>query len=468
MIDASFRNEYRNFALEISKLAEQYFFDDSLSELFPRKSEEELTAFWRMPVPMSGSSITEVLEQLKEGYLSGLTGIGNPKFFGYILTRPVPESHAFDLLANATHSSPGAASLAMSATLIERCVLRWFSEVLHIFDHHGLFTSSGTISNLTALKCARDQMVSRRSGIVGRMIIYGSKESHFSLQRSWDVLGCGVDNIRLIDPRRTDTLREQIKQDRRNGCIPVAIMGNLGSTNTGTIEPLHEMLEIANEEGLWFHIDGAYGGHVLMLEEFSNLRSVVNRADSFTLDPHKWIGIPMGTSIVFLNNRHSFHNSFSSDVVFLEYKNIDLEMPDQYQMGLEGTRNFYGLRTWGAIILLGFNTIMERVRESIRLAKYFAAKLSEIPGIRVLNEPQLSVVTYSIDGFSHAELLKFTRIMFRENIAFMTVTAVDEIPAVRCAIISYELTEDMIDEVIDQIQIYLAERRGMLDAKQIS
>ncbi|GEM_PF-6928536 len=448
MKDKYIYENYNKLSEEITKISNEYFFKESFNEIHPKKSEEELIAFWNKELPKTGCSIEEVINDIKEGFMTGITGIANPNFLGYVLARPVPESHAFDMLANATHATPGATHLSVSATLIERCTLRWFAEAMNISEFRGMFTNCGSVSNLIALKCARDQMISRDKGITKPIVVYGSEESHYSLRRAWDVLGGGIEQVRTFKSNKLDELKDKIREDRENGYLPIAIMGNLGTTNTGEIEPIKELLEICKQEKLWFHIDGAYGAPILFRKEYSYLQEFVQQADSINIDPHKWIGMPAGTSSIYLNFKHSFLKSFACGAQFLDFQNMDCDTDDQCQMGIEGTRRFYGLRVWGALKLLGFKKIQYRIRESMRLAQYLAEKLREIPEVEVLNKVELSVVTFAIRGFDNRGLMLLTKRLFERNEAFITVTKVHEKDALRCCIIDYEITEESLNGVV--------------------
>ena len=451
--------EYRDAVAEITKLAEEYFFHTSLRRIAPRKSDEKLIEFWSMPDPDEGISMMEICEELRSGFLDGLTGIINPKFLGYILTRPVPEAHAFDLLANATHASPGVAHLTASGILIERCVLRWLATRMGIPTFSGMFTTGGCESTLIALKCARDQCVSRVNGITTPIVIYTSHSSHYSCKRAWDILGGGEGGVREFDVSSLAELPRQIQRDRESGVLPVAIMGTLGTTNTGEIEPLQRLSEIATAEGLWLHIDGAYGGGVLMLEEFAWLHDAVNRADSFSFDPHKWLGMPMGTGTVFLNDKHSFLKSFSFSAVFTDHQTFTSVIPDQCQMSIQGTRQLPGLRVWGAIRLLGFAEIKRRIRRTITLAKFLVSLLESNPIFKILSREELSVVVFTVKGFDQEAILSLLQQLAVNDEAFLTLTKVDDVWGIRATIISADTTEKDLEYIVERIVSRVSNRQ---------
>jgi cyclopropane fatty-acyl-phospholipid synthase-like methyltransferase len=281
--------------------------------------------------------------------------------------------------------------------------------------------------------------------------MYASRNSHYSCKRAWDILGGGESGVREFDVDSLDELRSRIQDDRESGRLPVAIMGTLGTTNTGEIEPLDRLSEIAAEERLWLHIDGAYGGGVLMLEEFAWLHEAVNRADSFSFDPHKWLGMPMGTGTVFLNAKHSFQKSFSFSAVFTDHQTFTSVIPDQCQMSIQGTRQLPGLRVWGAIRLLGFAEIKRRIRRTIALAQFLVKLLERHPNFQVLAHGQLSVVVFTVKGFDYEALLRLLKELAVNDEAFLTLTQVKDVWGIRATIISADTTEADLEFIVERI-----------------
>lgn len=446
------QKDYVNLGQAILEMSQEYFFQESFKQLYPKKSEQELTEFWNKSIPTETGCIQDVIKDIEEGFLQGLTGVINPKFMGYILTRPVPESHLLDTLVNATHATPGATHLAMSATLIERCTIRWISQETHLKNFNGLYTSCGSISNLVALKCARDKKANRNRGIQSNIILYVSDETHYSIFRAWDILGCGIGNVRQYRNDNLEDLKLLIQKDLDKGYVPAAIVCHIGTTNTGKIEALAPIKNIAHEYGLWLHIDGAYGAAVLLLDEFQHLRKSAKQADSINIDLHKWFGMPAGTSIIYLNNKHSFIESFQFSADFIDFQNMNCDLMDQCQMGIEGTRRFYGLRVYAALKLIGFNEIKKRIKNSLNLAKLLENELKICSKIKVINSVDLSVVNFTIIGYTNFQLQELAYELYQKNIAFLTYTTCNEVGCLRCAIVNYETTENDIYNLVSSIR----------------
>lgn len=449
------RDEYVEYNKKILHLAEKYFYETSREKICPMKSEEELINFWNQKVPDKKIEVDKLIEIINEGFLTGITGIINPRFWGYILTRPIPESHVLDVLVNATHASPGATHLALSSTLVEQCTYRWFLYEMGLSDFEGLYTNGGSLSILTALKCARDQVVSRRNGISQKVVIYISEETHYSVIRAWDILGGGIDNVRKFSPNNLDELTKNIEKEKNDGITVAAIVCNFGSTNSGEIEPIKEIVDIAQRHNIWVHIDASYGGPLLMLDRGRKYRESFQKAESFNLDLHKWIGMPVGTSIVYLSKKYSFLNSFSFSQKFLDYQNKEYNISDQCQMGIEGTRRLYGLRVWAALQLVGFDNIKIGIEKTLTVAEYLRKKLSTLEKVEVIKKSSLSVVLFRISEYCSEDLHDLAKRLYDADIVFITVSEYESKPVMRCCISNFETSEKDVDFVIETLSEYI-------------
>lgn len=447
--------EYEQYNKKIFNLAEKYFYKTSMEKICPEKSEEELISFWNQKAPGQKIEVDKLIEILNERFMTGITGIINPRFWGYILTRPVPESHVLDVLVNAIHAAPGATHLALSSTLVEKCTFRWFLEEMGLSEFEGLYTNGGSLSILTALKCARDQVVSREEGISQQVVIYISEETHYSVMRAWDILGGGINNVRRFSVNKLDELVQNIEQDQNCGYIVVAIVCNFGSTNSGEIEPISEIIKIAQKNKIWTHIDASYGGPLLMIDRGKKYRKFFQKADSFNLDLHKWIGMPVGTSIVYLSKKYSFLKSFSFSQKFLDYQNKEYNLSDQCQMGIEGTRRLYGLRVWAAIQLLGFDTIKEVIEKTLDVAEYLRKKLNTVEKIEVIKNSSLSVILFKIAGYDCDNLHNLAKKLYDADVVFITVSEYESQPVMRCCISNFETSERDVDYVIESLSEYI-------------
>jgi aromatic-L-amino-acid/L-tryptophan decarboxylase len=248
---------------------------------------------------------------------------GHPRFFGYVASPSTPIGAYGDLIASALNANITCWRSGPAGTEVERLVVRWLGSLIGYDDQaNGLLTSGGSMANMIALLIA-----SRRHANVSRtgfwnsgppMTVYASEEVHMSIAKAADILGIGRDQVRTIacDERqrmRTDALRKRIEADLSEGLRPFCVVGSAGTVNTGVVDPLAEIASVANEFGLWFHVDGAYGAPGVLDERKKNLFAGMERADSVSLDPHKWLYVPVDAGCLLFRDAAAARAAFSTE-----------------------------------------------------------------------------------------------------------------------------------------------------------
>src|SRR5215213_6107408 len=226
---------------------------------------------------------------------------GHPRFFGYVASPSTPIGAYADLIASALNANITCWRSGPAGTEIEQLVVRWLGSLIgYDNDAKGLLTSGGSMANMIALLIAsrrKGGVEAARKGLWNSgppLTLYASEEVHLSIPKAADILGFGRDQVRVIgcDERqrmRVDLLTERIERDLRDGFRPFCVVGSAGTTNTGALDPLTEMANVAHEFDLWFHVDGAYGAPGVLDQTKAGLFSGLERADSISLDPHKWL-----------------------------------------------------------------------------------------------------------------------------------------------------------------------------------
>jgi len=301
-------------------------------------------------------------------------------------------------------------------------VLRWLCEIVgYGAGSFGTLTSGGSEANLIALKCARDRAADfvrdrgMRAGsfassqsnddpshpaaaATGSMIVYASEQCHYSFVKSVDILGLGRDNLRKVatDARfhiRTDALRREIERDLEAGNLPVCIAGAAGATSTGVIDPLDELAAVAAEYKLWFHVDGAYGATLAMSEKYRHRLRGIERADSVTIDPHKWMFVPFAAGAVLVREGGGvLRDAFDITPEYLSEERGGADVPfDFFRYGQLGTRRFNALKIWFALKTLGTRGYGRIIERQIELADYFAARVSEMEDFECVGEVETAV-----------------------------------------------------------------------------
>jgi aromatic-L-amino-acid decarboxylase len=378
-----------------------------------RATPTELESLFNEPLPRDGTPAEELLARFTTEIVPHSMTIPSPRYYGLFNPTPLPVGVWADALAAAINQNQAVWRNSPAASVIEARVLRWLCEIVgYGAQSYGTMTSGGSEANLVALKCARDRAArnardfglrrrehDERSG--GDLIVYASEQTHYSFEKSVDILGMGRRNLRKIatDERfhvRTDLLREEIERDIAAGNVPVCVAGTAGATSTGVIDPLDELADIAHEYNVWFHVDAAYGGALAMSKTHRHLLQGIERADSVTIDPHKWMFVPFAAGATLVRDGGNvLRDSFDITPEYLSEQRGGEDVPfDCFRYGQLGTKRFNALKVWMALKSLGTRGYAEIIDRQIELTKYLASRLHEIEGFQTVGEVETAVCCF--------------------------------------------------------------------------
>jgi aromatic-L-amino-acid decarboxylase len=333
--------------------------------------------------PLHGGGGRAVLARLRR-VLRDSMRLAHPRLFGLFTPAPVPVAALGDLAAAFLNQSPDAWKAGPAATEIEARLIRAFNDLAGFPRRaFGVLTSGGGIANLIALKMARDRalgLVVRRTGVArngaARLRVYASEEAHFSIARGLDILGLGSEALVPIscgrDRRlRLDRLEEALRRDRRRGLAPLAVVATAGTTTTGAVDPIASMARLARAHGAHFHVDAAYGGALLVSRRERRRLRGIGRADSLTLDPHKWLFQPFSLAMLLARDGRALHASCAVDPGYLR-KDLEAERDriDFFQYSVEGSRPFRGLKLDLTLQAIGFEGLAARVERTLDAARH--------------------------------------------------------------------------------------------------
>lgn len=310
---------------------------------------------------------------------------------------------------------------AGTADLLERQALEWIGQFIGFPSSEGAFTSGGMTSNLTALLTARERAIPgcRRQGFDGRRgALYCSEETHHSVVRAAEAAGLGSDAVRRIplDQRRrvrTDLLEGAIEADLDAGIVPVAVVANGGTTLTGAVDPLEQVAEICARRGVWMHVDGAYGLPAAATESAGPLFAGIERADSITLDAHKWIGMQKSCSLVLVREPGALERAFGHEESYMRRDGDAL--PNAVERTLEYSRPLRSLKPWMGFRLHGAAAFREWIEHTLELARDLAARIVAAPDFALLCEPTLSTVCFRHCPEGVADLDSYNRGLAKET-----------------------------------------------------
>ena len=388
---------------------------DSARDIEPPISPE-LLATLDLPLPESGIDVVEALDEAAEALDQSLAQ-SRPRYLAYIGSSGLEIGALADLLAHSY--DPNLALHAGAATLIEAQALRWTAEFVGFPLAGGSFTSGGTVSNVTALAAARERTVpgSRQAGTPTSAVAYCSSDAHYSIVRAIELLGIGSDNLRAVPidehrRMRPAALDELIRTDRAAGRTPIAVVATTGTTLTGAIDPLDAIADLCAEHGIWMHVDGAYGlpAASVMPERFAGL----DRADSVTVDAHKWMFVPKACGIVMVRDESALASAFGHETSYIPGTRNAVDVT------LEYSRPLRALKLWLAFRVHGAAKFRETIQGNIDLARMLHAMAAE-HGWEVGPAPDLSIVLMRKPGIDNAELVQRLQADGRVYISHATV-----------------------------------------------
>lgn len=329
---------------------------------------------------------------------------GHPAFMGYISGPGTIPGAVADLLASTLNQNLGGWRLAPAATEIERHLTTWLASKFGLPDGAGgVFTSGGSLSTLTCLKVARDVHAPadpRFAGVSGGAALYASDESHAVVVRAADVLGLGRDAVRRIPidetgRMRIDELEAAIARDREAGIHPLAVIGTAGTTAMGAIDPLPAIADVCAREGLWMHVDAAYGGGAILAPDLAPLFAGIERADSIALDPHKWLYTPIPGGCALFRDLTPAFDSFNIPASYtVEDRERSGSTFDFGSHGLEWSRGFYGFRLWVSLLAYGEDAYARRISHDAALARYLGELVERTDDLELTAPVSLSVCCF--------------------------------------------------------------------------
>jgi glutamate/tyrosine decarboxylase-like PLP-dependent enzyme len=379
----------------------------------------------------------------------------SPRFMGYIPGGALFHAGLADWLAASSNKYAGFASASPGAVRIENAVTDWLCSVVGFpAGSAGTLTSGGSLANLTAIVAARDARDPDGGGAV-----YLTAQAHHCIDKALHIAGRGKAPRRVIatDARqRMDpgALAAAFKADRKAGVRPWLVVASAGTVDTGAVDPLPAIAELAREYGAWLHIDGAYGGLFALCEDGRARLHGIELADSLALDPHKVLFLPYGTGAALVRDRKHLFAAFSASADYIQPLGEFDVGPSPADISIELTRHFRAFRLWLPLQLAGVNAFRAAQAEKLALARYFHARIEELPGFETFGPPDLSVVTFRYvpkagnpDAFNEALL----RHLIDEGRVLLSGTKVDGKAMLRCAIVSFRTHIEHVDEVVEAV-----------------
>lgn len=427
-----------------------------------------VAAALREETPESGAAYSELLDTVFDAVPTSFNTAG-PGYLAYIPGGGLFPSAIADLIANAVNRYVGVWIASPGLVQLELNVIRWFCEMVgYGAGSGGILTSGGSLSNLTAIVAARRERFGDEDLRAG--VIYTSDQTHHSVRKSAVLAGFperAVREIRANGRQEIDVaaLREAIAADRAAGLRPFLIVGSAGTTNTGAVDDLVALADVADDEALWFHVDGAYGGFFAMTDRGRSAMAGLERADSITLDPHKGLFLPYGTGCLLVKEEAALRRAHATFADYMPAMQHDADYVDFSDLSAELSRDFRGLRVWLPVKLFGMAAFRTALDEKLDLARWAAEELRSREDVEIVCEPRLSLLAFRLapDGLASDVLDELNHrwmhaINRRQNV-YLTGTKVDGRFALRICVLSFRTHEDRMAQCMADIDAALEEVR---------
>ena len=422
---------------------------------------EELEAQLSEPPPEKGSDPLDVVERIAREVLPITARHDHPRFFGFIPSSPTWPGILADYLASGFNINQATWLSASGPTQIELVVMEWICSWLgYPKGSSGLFTSGGSSANLICLVAARDSL-----GYPKHPTVYLSEQTHVSINRAALICGIRSQNIRTIPTDEIfridmEALIEAVSKDREKGLNPIAVIANAGTTSTGSIDPLDAIADYCEDNGVWMHVDAAFGGFAIVTERGKKLLRGIERADSICLDAHKWLFQPYEAGCVVVKDVATLENAFSIRHDVLQDTVWGKDYPNFSDRGLQLSRSARALKVWMSIQMFGVEAFRNAILNGMRVADRAAEKIMKSSVLELLSHESLAIVCFRVNpqdsefdeqmlkDVNHAVLVR----IFWEEAAFMSSTNLRGKYSLRMCIINHTTTLKDVSETLDTIE----------------
>ncbi len=417
-------------------------------------------------LPENGQPLDDLLRTVFDEAAPISYNTAGPGYLAYIPGGGVPASAVASLIADAVNRYVGVWLAAPGFVQLEVNVVRWFCEIVgYPASAGGILTTGGSLANFTAVVTARRERMPENflSGTV-----YTSDQTHHSVVKAAMLAGLPERNVRSVPTNnryqvRLEDMAKRMRHDRAQGLEPFMVVGNAGTTNTGAVDDLERLADLAVREGVWLHVDAAYGGFFMLTERGRRVLRGIERADSVTLDPHKGLFLPYGNGSLLLRDPQALRRAHSTDADYMPAMQDDWDLVDFCQLSPELSRGFRGLRAWLPIKLHGIAAFRRSLDEKLDLAEWAAGELRAIPAMQILAEPQLSLVVFRLappdrgeDELNDLNRQLLEGINRRKNV-YLTATTLEDRFALRICVLSFRTHRDRMEQCIADIRRAVAE-----------
>jgi aromatic-L-amino-acid/L-tryptophan decarboxylase len=463
MLDPS-ANEIRKWGSSVIELMTEYLGGLRDRPVYRHTSSREIRGGLDPALPIKGTDFDALLKAFRDTIVRFSRQNAHPRMFGYVQSPGTPIAAFADLLASTLNANLTVWRSAPAPVELERLTIDWIRQILGFNpEAGGLFVSGGSMANLIGIAMARQA----KDYSSGRLRIYASSETHFSIVKAAALLGIGRENVCnvAVDERfriRIDDLVAKITADLDAGHVPFCVVANAGTVNTGAVDPLLEIREVANRFQIWMHVDGSYGAFAVLAESARKLFAGMEQADSIALDPHKWLYLPVDVGCVIYRDPEIARAAFAHEA---EYTRMFGEKADEafvcWDYGPELSRRFRALKVWMLLKGVGLDSLGAAIERNLACARYLESMVRASDDFEMVAPVELSIFCLrhvpvqvrsqspeAIDAFDERLLVALQR----DGSSYLSNATLGDRFALRGCVMNYRTTLRDMEILLDDLR----------------
>jgi aromatic-L-amino-acid/L-tryptophan decarboxylase len=457
-------DQIRDWGNSVTQFMIDYFGDLRDHSAYRHTSSREIRSGLDSKLPIKGTDFDSLLKVFRETIVPFSRQNAHPRMFGYVQSPGTPIGAFADLLASILNANLTIWRSAPAPVELERLTIDWIRQILRFSPQAGgLFVSGGSMANLAALAAARQ----KKHNSLGRLRMYASSATHFSIAKAAALLGIGRENVCdvAVDERlkmRVNDLVAKINADLEAGYVPFCVVGNAGTVDTGAVDPLSEIREVANRFQLWMHVDGSYGAFAILAESARKLFAGMEEADSIALDPHKWLYLPVDVGCVIYRDPEIARSAFAHEA---EYTRMFGEEADEafvcWDYGPELSRRFRALKVWMLLKGVGLNRLSEAIESNLACARHLESMVRASDDFEMVAPVELSIFCFrhvpaqlrnqppeAIDAFNERLLIALQR----DGSSYLSNATLGGRFALRGCVLNYRTTLRDMEILLDDLR----------------
>ena len=463
MLDPS-ADEIREWGNSVTQFTIDYLGGLRDRPAYRHTSSREIRTGLDSKLPIKGTDFDALLKVFRDTIVPFSRQNAHPRMFGYVQSPGTPIGAFADLLASTLNANLTIWRSAPAPVELERLTIDWIRQILGFPpEAGGLFVSGGSMANLTALGVARQT----KNHSLGRLRMYASSATHFSIVKAAALLGIGPENVRqvTVDERfrmQVSDLVAKITADLEAGYVPFCVVGNAGTVDTGAVDPSREIREIADRFQLWMHVDGSYGAFAILAQSARELFAGMEQADSIALDPHKWLYLPVDVGCVIYRDPDAARAAFAHEA---EYTRMFGEEADEafvcWDYGPELSRRFRALKVWMLLKGVGLDRLSDAIENNIACARHLESIVRASDDFEMIAPVELSIFCFrhvpvqlrnesaeAINAFNERLLVALQR----DGSSYLSNTMLGGRFALRGCVLNYRTTLRDMEILLDDLR----------------